>query len=332
VTINRRRFLGFSAGAAAGAAAGGYGGVVLSELAASIDQPVYPPRGPERHALSVCDLCPGGCGVRVRTVAGRPVKVDGNPLHPISGGRLCPRGQAALQSLYHPDRIRGPLRRVGPRGSLESFQSATWDEALGEIALRLQLLRRQGQPEALALLRGPSRGVGARLAARFLQAFGSPNDVRLFDGDEAAAQALQLTQGLRAVPAYDLQSAEYVLSLGGGLLEAASSPVHTMRAFGAFRQGHTGRRGKLVLAGPRLSITGASADEWIPVRPGTVGVLALGIAAVLVTEDLYDKSFVHRQAHQFDDYRNPDGSRARGLASVLVADYSLERVSAETGV
>ena len=332
MTISRRRFLGFGAGAAAGAAAGAYGGRRVAELAAAIDQPIYPPRGPEKHVLSVCQECPGGCGVRVRCVAGRPVKVDGNPLHPISGGRLCPKGQAALQSLYHPDRIRGPMRRVGPRGAMEAFRDVSWEEALEEIALRLRLLRRQGRPEALAMVRGTSRGVGARLAARFMQAFGSPNDVSLHQGDTAAAQALYLTQGLRAVPAYDLQSAEYVLSLGGSLLEASSSPVHTMRSYGEFRQGRTGRRGKLVHAGPRLSITGGSADEWVGVRSGTEGVLALGIAGVLVAESLYDRPFVQGRTHQFEDFHDVDGNAVPGLASMLASSYGLERVSGETGV
>lgn len=332
MTLNRRRFLGFSAGAAAGAVAGSYGGRTVAGLAAAIDQPIYPPRGPETSVLSVCQECAGGCGIRVRCVAGRPVKIDGNPLHPISGGRLCPKGQAGLQSLYHPDRIRGPQRRVGPRGSMASFREASWEEALEEIAVRLRLLRRQERPEALALIRGKSRGVGARLADRFMQAFGSPNDVTLPLGDTAAAQALYLTQGVRAVPAYDLQSAEYVLSLGGSLLEASSSPVHTMRAYGELRQGRAGRRGKLVHVGPRLSITGGAADEWVEVHPGTEGVLALGIASVLVAEDLYDKPFVQGHTQQFEDFLDDDGNDVPGLASVLAGSYSLERVSAETGV
>jgi anaerobic selenocysteine-containing dehydrogenase len=304
----------------------------VAELAATIDQPRYAPGGPESSVLSVCRECPGGCGVRVRCIAGQPVKVDGNPLHPVSGGRLCPKGQAALQTLYHPDRIRGPLRRTGPRGSIDSFRPASWDEALEEIALRLRLLRRQERPESLAMIRGTSRGVDTRLAKRFMQAFGSPNEVVLPRGDIAASQALSLTQGVRAVPSYDLQAAEYVLSLGGSLLEASGSPVHTMRAYGELRQGRTGRRGKLVHVGPRLSITGAAADEWVEVNPGTEGILALGIAGVLVAEDLYDKSFVQARTHQFDDYRDADGTLRPGLASLLAGSYRLERVALETGV
>jgi len=122
--------------------------------------------------LSVCDLCPGGCGLRVRRIGERVVKVDGNPLHPVNGGRLCPRGQAAVQSLYHPDRLEGPLRRVGPRGALRSFERVSWDNALGQIATGLTSLREKGRPESLVLLRGGARRLGSRLAQRFLAAFG----------------------------------------------------------------------------------------------------------------------------------------------------------------
>ncbi|MFQ5791470.1 MAG: molybdopterin-dependent oxidoreductase, partial [Acidobacteriota bacterium] len=332
MTVSRRRFLGFTVGATAGTALGVPVSRTLSDLVASMEPPVYPPRGREDFTLSVCALCPGGCGLRVRRVGGRVVKVDGNPMHPVNGGRLCPKGQAALQSLYHPDRVRAPLRRVGPRGSIGSFQRASWDEALGEIGKRLKLLRRERRPESLALMRGYSRGIAARVAARFMKAFGSPNDVRLDPGEEAASLALYHGQGIRAAPAYDLQAAEYVLSLGGALLEAWSSPVYTMRAYGEFRQRRAGRRGKLVQVEPRLSITGAAADEWLRVQPGTEGVLALGVAQVLVTEGLYDQEFVIHRTVGFEDYRDGAGNLREGLRTVLERDYSLERVSAETGV
>jgi anaerobic selenocysteine-containing dehydrogenase len=331
VTIDRRRFLGFAIGAAAGSAIGVPGGRVLAGLLHAADTSFYPPKGPETFTLSVCAMCPGGCGVRVRRISERAVKLEGNPLHPVNGGRLCPRGQAALQSLYHPDRITGPLHRVGPRGSIGSFERVPWDRALDEIGGGLRKLREARRPESLVLLRASSRGIGSRGAQRFLEAFGSPNDVVLDRGDEAAALALALTQGVRAVPAYDLASADYVLCMGGALLEAASSPVHAMRSFGRFRQGRTGRRGKLVQVESRLSITGSSADEWIPVRAGTEGVFALGVAGVLVSEGLYNRDFLLERTEGFEDGRG-DGAARPGLRTLLARHYGLERVSSQTGV
>lgn len=321
MSVKRRRFLGLTAGAAAGAAVGGSASRAFIGLLSSADSPLFPPKGPESFALSVCAMCPGGCGVRARRIGERVVKLEGNPLHPVNAGRLCPKGQAALQSLYHPDRAPGPLRRVGPRGRVGSFERASWEQALGEIAGRLRGLRETGRPESLALLRASSVGIGSRLARRFGQAFGSPNDVVLDRGEDAASLALWLGQGVRTSPAYDVQAADYVLSLGAGLLEASSSPVHAMRAYGEFRQGSTGRRGKLVQVEPRLSVTGASADEWIAVRPGNENVFALGVASVLVSEGLYDREFVIERTRGFDELR-----------ALLERDYSLERVTSETGI
>ncbi len=319
--IGRRRFIGFAAGAAAGAALGGITGRSLRELLASAETPVAPSRGQESFVLSVCDMCSGGCGVRVRRIGERAVKLEGNPLHPVNGGRLCPRGQAALQGLHHPDRLPGPLRRVGPRGSLRSFERVSWDVALGEIGARLRALREAGRAESVVLVRGGDAGLGPRLGRRFLHALGSPHDVALHRGDEAAALALRLTQGVGAAPALDLKSADYVLSLGSALLEAWGSPVHTMRAYGEFRQGRTGKRGKLVQVEPRLSITGASADEWIAVRPGTEGLFALGVATAIVSEGLHDRAFVLEHTSGFEEMRG-----------ALERHYRLERVEAETGV
>ena len=330
--VDRRRFLGLTIGAAAGTALAVPGGRILGQMLSSTDSSFYPPRGPEEFILSVCALCPGGCGIRARRISERVVKLEGNPLHPVNAGRLCPKGQAALQSLYHPDRVPGPLHRKGPRGSLQSFERVSWERAFAEVGGRLRSLRETRRPESLALVRGNSGGIGTRVARRFLQAFGSPNDVALDRGEVAASLALWLTQGVRAVPAYDIASTDYVLSLGGAMLEASSSPVHMTRAYGQFRQGRTGRRGKLVQVEPRLSITASSADEWIRVRPGTEGVFALGVAGVLVSEGLYNRDFVLERTHGFEDATGSGARGGEGLRSLLARHYTLERVAVETGV
>jgi len=324
VTIGRRHFIGIVAGAAAGAAVGFPGGKMFQGLLASANSSYDPPRGPEQFILSVCTLCPGGCGIRARRIGERVVKVDGNPLHPISGGRLCPKGQAAIQSLYHPDRVRVPLRRFGPRGDLRSFRTANWEQALTEISSRLQMLREGRRPEGLVLLRDGSDTVTSRLASRFARAFGSPNDIVINRGDESEAMALQLTQGIRATPAYDIRSSDYILSLGSEFLEAAPSPLFNTRAYGDFRQKRAAHRGKLVQVDPRLSITASSADEWIAIRPGSHAVFALGVASVIVGEGLHNREFVGDRTVHFED--------AGGLRRLLQERFPLERAAAETGV
>jgi anaerobic selenocysteine-containing dehydrogenase len=165
-----------------------------------------------------------------------------------------------------------------------------------------------------------------------LSAFGSPNDISLDRGEEASSLALSYSQGVHSPPSYDLQSTDYVLSFGSALLEASSSPVHMMRAYGEFRQGRPGRRGKLVQIESRLSLTGSSADEWISVRPGSEGVLALGLAHVLVSEGLYDRDFVSFRTHGVGPYRDGSGNLREGLKSFLEENYYLERVANQTDV
>ncbi len=94
----------------------------------------------EQIVPTVCSLCPSGCGLWARVVDGRLVKLEGSPLHPVNLGTLCPKGQSAPELLYNPDRIQGPLRRVGARGAGE-WESISWETALSLVAQRLAELR-----------------------------------------------------------------------------------------------------------------------------------------------------------------------------------------------
>lgn len=318
--MGRRRFIGLVGSAAAGAAVGLPFGKLFNDVLHSADQPLDPPRGPEEFVLSACAGCRGGCGIRARRIGDRVVNVMGNPLDPTSGGRLCAKGHAAIQALYHPDRLLHPLRRVGPRGSLSSFKADTWEHALSDIQARLKSLRDQRRPEAFVLVHGGA-GADARLTRRLAGAFGSPNAITLDGGNEADALALFHTQGVHATPAYDLRSADYILSLGCEFLEAAPSPVFTSRAYGDFRQTRTARRGKFVHIDPRMSLTATSADEWIPIRPGTHGVFALGVAAAIAGEGLYNREFVGEMCSNFEEELRP----------LLEQQFGLEAVSTQTG-
>jgi anaerobic selenocysteine-containing dehydrogenase len=327
--ITRRKFL-----ALAGAGAG------LALLPAEFDELLgavaeseqrWPGPGVETWVNSVCQLCPGGCGIRVRVLDGWPVKILGNPEHPINQGGLCPKGEAGLQALYDPDRIRRPLRRAGRRGE-GRWQEIGWDEAIGAVAERLRSLRGAGRPEGLAVIGGQYRGVMQTLWAQFLAAFGSPNYVSTAIGCETSDTVLWLTQGVRGHVAYDLENANYVLSFGVNLLEGSWSPVWQMRAYTALRQGRPGHRVKIVQADVRFSVTAAKADEWLPVRPGTDGALALGIAHVLVRDGLYDRAAVHDRAFAFEDWVDAAGRRREGFRTMVSRDYAPARVADITGV
>jgi anaerobic selenocysteine-containing dehydrogenase len=263
---------------------------------------------------------------------GRAVKIEGNPAHPINGGGIGPKGQAGLQLLYHPDRIRGPLQRSGPRGS-GRWTQITWDTAIGRLASELSALRGTGHPEGLVVIDGEPRGVVPRLWDRFLRAYGSPNHVTHASTSEGArALAMRWMQGSTELPAYDWQDTGYVLGFGVGLFDSWCQTIHMSRASGALRRGKPGQRAKFVHVASRFSVTAAKADEWIAIEPGTDGALALAIAHVLVRDGLYDRAFVGEHTFGFDDFRDKAGRSHRGFRTMVLSEYAPEKVSRITGV
>ncbi|MDH3496010.1 MAG: molybdopterin-dependent oxidoreductase [Gemmatimonadota bacterium] len=285
--------------------------------------------GTERFVNSSCLVCPARCGIRGRVVDDRLVRLTGNPFHPMSRGGLCPRGVAGVQLLYHPDRISAPCRRVGARGA-QAWEEITWDDALGQLGARLQSLRQRGQPEALALLAGYCAGSMHDLWQQFLQSYGSPNYIA-DDYDDGTAAVMELMHGIGRSPGYDLERAGFVLSFGAPLFEAWWSPLQAFAAF-AGPDGDNGAPTRFVQVDTRFSRTAARAHDWAGIRPGTFGVLALGIAYVLIRDELYDAEFVARHVSGFEDVADAGGERREGYRSLVMRNYRTEEVSAVTGV
>jgi anaerobic selenocysteine-containing dehydrogenase len=327
--FTRRKFLGMT-GAAAGLS---FLPLEWDELLGAISESEHrwPGPGVETWKNSVCHLCPGGCGIRVRLLDGWPVKIRGNPDHPINQGGLCPKGNAGLQVLYNPDRIRRPLKRVGARGE-GKWEEISWEEGIGQVAEHLGRLRERGSPEGLVVIGGHYRGFMRALWNRFLAAYGSPNYVTTAIGCDASDTVLHLTQGVQGHIGYDLENTDYLLSFGVNLLEGSWAPVWQMRAYADLRQGRPGHRVKIVQVDPRLSMSAAKSDEWLPVRPGTDGALALGIAHVLVRDDLLDKDFLSRHAFGFEDWTDGAGRRHEGFRTMVLRDYPTDKVAKITGV
>jgi menaquinone reductase, molybdopterin-binding-like subunit len=261
----------------------------------------------------VCPICRAGCGTTVRVMQGdaevvrngqRGVmtmslakKLEGNPTHPISQGALCPRGQASIQITYHPDRIIQPLKRRGARGSGD-YQPVSWDVAIKELVDHLDTLAASGAQGSLAALTRPGASSRHDLIALFLERFGgqSPITYELF-GDDVLRRANLVSFGREQVPTFDFANARAVISFGADLLGTWGSPVSQMAGYAKMRGGRPGIRGTLIQVEPRMSLTGASADEWVAIRPGTEGILALGIANVLGGRNLgqYTPAEVEKQ-------------------------------------
>lgn len=282
------------------------------------DEGVTP--GKATYYASSCTSCPAGCGILVRVSEGRAKKIEGNPQHPVNRGRLCARGQAAVQELYHPDRIQQPLRRSGPRGS-GSFQKISWSEALNLLTAKLAELRREQNTDCLALLTPRFSGALASLTGAFMRSFGSTNQLsyELLSPDWLRL-ANRHSFGQPDLPFYDLAETRYLLSFGADFVESHLSPVQYGNAFGRMRQARDTVRGHFTYIGGRMSLTGASADRWMPARPGSEGVLALGLARLILTESLHDKDAL------------TDNGIGKDELLARLQNYDLQRVADETGL
>ena len=239
---------------------------------------------------TVCNQCPAGCGISVRIREGKAKKIEGNPVHPVSQGRTCARGQAGLNALYNPDRIRTPLQNAGQRGS-GNFEEISWDEALTTVGSRIGRLKIDNEASRVRLLCGRVRGHLDELFLQFMNLLGSDHYQQYdFTYPSALMAANKMSFGTDVLPYYDIRNAVFLLSFGADYLGTWISPVHHSLAYGHLRQGREGRRGKTIQIEPRMSLSGAAADEWIAARPGTEGLLALGIAHALVSEGHYHGS------------------------------------------
>ncbi len=289
------------------------------------------PGGPASWAISVCRQCPGGCGIRVRMVGDRPVKIEGNPLHPVNRGKLCPKGQAGLMTLNDPDRIKGPLKRSGERGA-GKWQEISWDEAIKLVAGRLQEIRARKTPYELAIIDGDDDGLIKTLWERLFRQIGSPNYISMPAGlDRGSLDAFYLMQGLKDSVVYDMEMANYIISFDADLLQSFWSPVQVLKSYGYLRRGKVSR-GKVLQVESRYSTTAAKADEWIPVNPGTGGVLALGMANFIIKEGLYDKNFVAENTFGFEDWQDPSGTAHQGYKTLVLQNYSPAQVAEITGI
>ncbi|GAB4249087.1 MAG: molybdopterin-dependent oxidoreductase [Thermoleophilia bacterium] len=232
---------------------------------------------------SVCGQCPAGCGILAATMNGRAHKLEGNPQHPVSQGRLCARGQAGLQALYNPDRVPGPKRRVNGRENLE-FEGLAWSDAVGQLADALA----EAGPR-VAAVGGQIPDHLYRLVGRMLETVGAGPPVvwDLFRAAEGRTQLLDVTRevfGVRRLPVLDIGRSDFVVSFGANFLETWLSPVLYARGYSELRRGTT--RGTLVQVEPRFSLTAANADFHLAPPAGREGDTALLMGRIVLDESL----------------------------------------------
>jgi len=234
---------------------------------------------------STCKMCPAGCGIIVRIMNGRALKIEGNPEHPLNRGKLCARGQSGLQLLYNPDRLTSPVTQA-KRGSRD-FKAITWEEGINTLFSKVQ-----AAGSKVAVWGGS--GMSAHLFSLFqlfTSAIGAP-DPLYFDlllgmnGYSALSTANATLFGQNELPVYDLSNADLILSFNADLLGPGLSQVRYGIEFGKFRSQAKGKRGYLIQLEPRMSLTGVKADLWLPIKPGSEALVAQAIIRMIADQSI----------------------------------------------
>jgi molybdopterin-containing oxidoreductase family iron-sulfur binding subunit len=262
---------------------------------------------------TTCRECPAGCGMVAKNRDGHIIKVEGNPLHPINKGKLCARGQASIQGLYNPDRFRGPMQK-NDRNLLEP---TSWDHAEDTLIKYISQITRQGRGERIVFLSELITGTMKELVALWLSKIGS-KEFFIYEpfAFESLRRANQIVFGIDSIPTFQIEKADFIISFGASFLETWLSNVEYARQFASFHAPSARGKNLFIYVGPRLSLTAANADEWIPVPPGSEYLIAVGMLRIIIDEKL-------------SPYLT---QRQRAEIKLMVEPFSLEVISKRTGV
>lgn len=261
---------------------------------------------------STCNFCAFNCGVLVHMKEGAITKIVGDPEAPLNKGKLCPKGEASLEHLYHPDRLNYPLKKMGEKGE-GKWQRISWDEALGTIAEKMTRAKDEYGPESIAFLRGGAKGMQDGLMTRLANVFGTPNVASAgFVCYHPMLTASKLTFGSLLAADYDYPPACIVL---WGINPEATFLYHNLAIKSAVERGS-----KLIVIDPRKTEFAAGADLWIRPKPGSDLALALALLYVVVNEGLYDQNFIDDYTVGFEELK------------ARIQDYPPEKVEQMTWV
>jgi len=244
------------------------------------------------YVHSMCEMCVWRCGLIAKVKDGRVVKLDGNPEHPHSRGNLCPRGQSGLMNTYDPDRVLTPLIRAGKRGE-GKFRQASWNEALDLVASNMSKIKEEYGAEAMVF--SSTHNLSQPLFENLLYAFGSPNyGTQRSLCFNAMIVANLMTYGMEEPARIYNDQLKYIILTGRNLLEAIStSETHDLSAA-------IDRGAKVIYLDPRFTKTASKATEWLPIKPGNDLAFHLALLNVIISENLYNASFVEQNTNGFD--------------------------------
>jgi len=272
--------------------------------------------------------CHGGCGQKLFVEDGKVVRVEGDEDNPWNQGRSCPRVLALKQYMYHPDRITQPLRRVGARGE-GKFEPISWAEAYDLCETRLKKIRDEHGAESVIFVQGTGRDIGGPITL-LAYSFGSPNWVQLglsghscytprlgamktVMGDFAVADCSQFLEKRYEDPAW--VPPEVIITWGQNPTMGCPDGFYGYWVVDCMKRGT-----KIITVDPRNTWMTGRAAHHLQLRPGTDGALALGMLNVIINEGIYDKDFVAKWVHGFDELK------------ARVQEYPVDKVAAITEV
>jgi len=278
--LTRRGFLKVTAATA--------GALSLSHEILNFNQWVHASlNAPLTRVPTLCNGCGNRCGIFAYVKNGRLWKIEGNPEANGNLGVVCPKGHGYLHDLYNPDRIRGPLKRVGSR-----FEPISWDQAYQEIAQKINLVLMDHGPQSIFWVNYPQSNHA--YALRLMHALGSPHYFTHGSTCYTPRNAGWVAT-VGELPSVDLSHSKYIMIIGrnpaGGIDLGQVKRIVEAKEKGA----------KLVVVDPRHNETALLADEWLPIKPGTDLALLLAMINVMVKEELYDKKFVAEKSVGFEE-------------------------------
>ena len=243
-----------------------------------------------------CRMCHGSCRILVYIKNGKAIKVEGDPEGPINRGTLCAKGLSCLDLLYHPDRIKHPLKRVGARGEAK-WKRISWEEAYDTIVTNIKEIT-----EKYGILSiSPTVGTGRHpffYMMRFMSASGAINRAGMphICYTPRIGTAI-VTFGRPA--AHDCERSKCIVAWGSGIHYSNNDGYNARQFIEGWKKG-----AKLICIDPVFTAIASKADLWLQLRPGTDGALALAWLHVIVSEGLYHKAFVDRWVHGFSTFEN----------------------------
>ena len=288
-TLTRRGFM--KATAAAGVAATAMAAQTGNFVEAYADDINV---GEEQVICTSCRACISNCAVKVTVRDGRVIRIEGDPIDPMSKGRICSKGGVGIQALYHPNRLKYPMKRVGERGT-NNWERISWEEALDTIADKLMEIYEQ-DPMTLIVSGGGGGNPQFYSQMRFLQAFDGgnffePGCAQCYLPRNHAQPVMngQTDNSIADSNAYEIyvEDTKCKTLVLWGTDPSQSCPASGGRALVNMRARGT----KTVVIDPRFTPDAAKADVWLPIRPGTDVALELAWIRYILENERYDQEF-----------------------------------------